>query len=91
MQATPLKREFGLSGVVKPRCRGSDAVTLRNAQIPDSDSVEFQYEVWRSPVVGMLTCYNKKTVTVITDSAQRWNVAPRLLRRAAICGRSTGA
>jgi hypothetical protein len=55
------------------------------------DRVEFQYEGRRSPVVGMLTCYNKKTVTVITDSAQRWNVAPRLLRRAAICGRSTGA
>jgi len=25
---------------------------------------------------------NKKTVTVITDAVQRWNVAPRLLRRA---------
>jgi hypothetical protein len=33
-------------------------------------------------VVGMLTRYNKKTVTVITDAGQRWNVAPRLLRRA---------
>ncbi len=33
-------------------------------------------------VVGMLTRYNRKTVTVITDSGQRWNVPPRLLRRA---------
>ncbi len=33
-------------------------------------------------VVGMLTRYNRKTVTIITDSGQRWNVAPRLLRRA---------
>ena len=33
-------------------------------------------------VTGMLTRYNKKTVTVITDSGQRWNVTPRLLRRA---------
>lgn len=33
-------------------------------------------------VVGMLTRYNKKTVTVITDNGQRWNVAPALLRRA---------
>lgn len=32
-------------------------------------------------VVGMLTRYNKKTVTVITDNGQRWNVAPALLRR----------
>jgi hypothetical protein len=33
-------------------------------------------------VTGMLTRYNKKTVTVITDAGQRWNVTPRLLRRA---------
>ena len=35
----------------------------------------------RPTVTGMLTRYNKKTVTVITDSGQRWNVAPNLLRR----------
>lgn len=34
------------------------------------------------PVVGMLTRYNKKTVTVITDDGQHWNVSPRLLRKA---------
>jgi hypothetical protein len=33
-------------------------------------------------VVGMLTRYNKKSVTVVTDGGQRWNVAPSLLRRA---------
>ncbi len=45
------------------------------------DRVAFQPE--GSPVlVGMLTRYNRKTVTVITDSGQRWNVAPGLLRRA---------
>ena len=44
------------------------------------DRVSFQPE--GHPVVaGMLTRYNKKTVTVITDGGQRWNVAPRLLRR----------
>jgi hypothetical protein len=32
-------------------------------------------------VVGTLTRYNKKTVTVITDQGQRWNVAPSLLVR----------
>jgi len=31
---------------------------------------------------GMVTCYNRKTVTVITDIGQHWNVAPRLLRKA---------
>ena len=31
---------------------------------------------------GIVTRYNRKTVTVITDSGQHWNVAPGLLRRA---------
>jgi hypothetical protein len=35
-----------------------------------------------SVLLGMLTRYNKKTVTVITDSGQHWNVSPSLLRRA---------
>jgi hypothetical protein len=30
---------------------------------------------------GMLTRYNKKTVTVITDIGQRWNVSPALVSR----------
>jgi hypothetical protein len=44
------------------------------------DRVSFQSE-GRAVVVGMLTRYNRKTVTVITDSGERWNVAPALLRR----------
>lgn len=35
----------------------------------------------RPPVTGMITRYNKKTVTVITDAGQRWNVAPQFLER----------
>ena len=45
------------------------------------DRVSFQPE-GRPVVVGMLTRYNKKTVTVITDRGERWNVTPSLLRRA---------
>src|SRR5919108_4814396 len=45
------------------------------------DRVTFQPE-GRQPLVGMLTRYNKKTVTVITESGQHWNVAPGLLRKA---------
>ena len=33
-------------------------------------------------VEGMLTRYNKKTVTVITDEGRQWNVSPGLLRKA---------
>lgn len=35
----------------------------------------------RPAVVGMLTRYNKKTVTVITESGEHWNVVPQLLER----------
>jgi hypothetical protein len=31
----------------------------------------------------MLTRYNRKSVTVITDDGHQWNVAPGLLSRAA--------
>ena len=44
------------------------------------DRVSFQPE-GRTIVVGILTRYNKKTVTVITEQGQRWNVSPNLLRK----------
>lgn len=45
------------------------------------DRVSFQPD-GRPMIVGMLTRYNRKTVTVITDDGQRWNVAPQFLRKA---------
>jgi len=36
----------------------------------------------RPPVTGMITRYNKKTVSIVTDDGQRWNVAPNFLGRA---------
>lgn len=38
----------------------------------------------RVPVTGMITRYNKKTVSIVTDDGQHWNVAPQLLERADI-------
>jgi hypothetical protein len=35
---------------------------------------------------GIITRYNRKTVTVITDNGQQWNVAPIFLRKAAGAG-----
>ena len=35
----------------------------------------------RPDVIGILTRYNKKTVTVITDSGEHWNIAPGLLSK----------
>ena len=46
------------------------------------DRVCFQ-PAGRPLIVGMLTRYNKKTVTVITDDGQHWNVAPQFLRKVA--------
>lgn len=45
------------------------------------DRVTFQPD-GRPPVVGMLTRYNKKSVTVITDDGHRWNVSPAFIRMA---------
>jgi len=36
----------------------------------------------RPAVTGVITRYNKKTVSILTDEGQRWNVAPQLLERA---------
>ena len=44
------------------------------------DRVTFQPQ-GRALVVGMLTRYNRKTVTVITDDGHHWNVSPQFLRR----------
>ena len=35
----------------------------------------------QSPLTGMITRYNRKTVTVITDDGQHWNVSPRFLKK----------
>jgi hypothetical protein len=36
----------------------------------------------RPPVTGMLVKYHKRTVTVITEAGQRWNVSPSFLSKA---------
>jgi hypothetical protein len=46
------------------------------------ERVQFQPD-GHPPVTGVLTRYNRKTVTVITEAGQHWNVAPQFLRKAA--------
>jgi hypothetical protein len=41
------------------------------------------YPPGQAPVEGMLTRYNRKTVTVITDAGRQWNVSPGILGRTA--------
>jgi len=38
----------------------------------------------RPELVGTITRYNRKTVTVITEDGQHWNVSPSLLSKAAL-------
>jgi hypothetical protein len=45
------------------------------------DRVAFQ-PPGHGPVEGMLTRYNKKTVTVVTDDGRQWNVSPTFLSKA---------
>ena len=52
------------------------------------DKVSFHPE-GSEPLLGVLTRYNKKTVTVITEQGQRWNVSPNMLRKVKDVG-STG-
>lgn len=35
----------------------------------------------RPAVIGMITRYNKRTVSVVTDDGHRWNVAPQFMQR----------
>src|SRR5947208_12329269 len=53
-------------------------------QFKIGDRVSFQPE-GHPVVVGMLTRYNRKTVTVIMDSGERWKVATKLMRLAPKC------
>jgi len=46
------------------------------------DRVTFHPEGHPS-LFGIVTRYNRKSVSVITNGGQRWNVAPGLLRKAA--------
>ena len=52
----------------------------RMLQFKIGDRVSFESE-GHGVVNGVLTRYNKKSVTVISDAGQRWNVAPQLLHR----------
>jgi len=49
------------------------------------ERVRFQPQA-RSPVTGVITRYNKKSVSILTEDGQRWNVAPQLLERVPAAG-----
>jgi len=54
------------------------------------DRVWFEPD-YRGRIEGMVTRYNKKTVSVITDDGRRWTVSPRLLQRVGSPNSARGA
>ena len=44
------------------------------------DKVSFEPQ-GRPTIFGVITRYNKKTVSVLSDEGGRWNVSPHLLRK----------
>lgn len=52
------------------------------------DRVAFQTDGSQT-IHGILTRYNKKTVSVITDDGRRWTVSPSLLYPASVTGEHT--
>jgi ribosomal protein S17 len=44
------------------------------------DNVSFEHSAY-GLVFGTLVKFNKKTVTVITENQQKWNVSPRMLKK----------
>jgi hypothetical protein len=53
------------------------------------DRVTFQ-PPGQEQVQGMLTRYNRKTVTVISDNGRQWNVSPHFLSKAVTPAASAG-
>jgi hypothetical protein len=53
---------------------------VRMLEFKVGERVQFQ-PAGHPPVAGVLTRYNRKTVTVIADTGQQWNVAPQLLQQ----------
>jgi hypothetical protein len=71
-----------LNQKIVERLKFLDAVNTHEEmmQFSPGDQVSFE-PPGRGKQFGTLVKYNKKTVTVITESGQKWNVSPHLLRK----------
>ncbi len=54
------------------------------------EKVSFQPD-WHPLIHGIIAKYNRKTVTIITEDGQRWNVAPTFLRKSGPAAADTPA
>lgn len=81
-----------LNHKIVERLKFLDAVNAHKEmmQFAPGDQVSFE-PPGRGKQFGTLVKYNKKTVTVITESGQKWNVSPHLLRKVkTVKGRKKG-
>ena len=71
-----------LNHKIVERLKFLDAVNAHKEmmQFAPGDQVSFE-PPGRGKQFGTLVKYNKKTVTVITENGQKWNVSPHLLRK----------
>jgi len=71
-----------LNHKIVERLKFLDSMHIHNEMMQFSPGDQVCFEPpGRGKQFGTLVKYNKKTVTVITESGQKWNVSPHLLRK----------
>ena len=71
-----------LNHKIVARLKFLDSMHIHNEMMQFSPGDQVCFEPpGREKQFGVLAKYNKKTVTVITESGQRWNVSPHLLSK----------
>lgn len=71
-----------LNHIIVERLKYLDSINTHQQmkQFNPGDEVSFGHPT-QGRMTGTLLKYNKKTVSVITKSGQKWNVSPHLLRK----------
>ncbi len=73
---------IGLNRAIVERLKFLDSMQTQNEmmQFSPGEKVCFQASANRM-VIGTLVKYNKKTVTVVTDDGEKWNISPHFLSK----------
>jgi hypothetical protein len=71
-----------LNNKIVARLKFMDSVHAHREMIQFSPGDQVSFEPpGRGKLFGTMVKYNKKTVTVLTESGQKWNVSPHLLSK----------
>ncbi len=66
---------------VVERLRFLESMQIHNDMMQFSPGEQVSFESSGRRQLGTLVKYNQKTVTVITESGQKWNISPHLLSK----------